>query len=173
MEYWTSLISTFIGALLGFIFSLCLFYLVNKWNRNLQRKSLQKNLIKEFEFNGHYLQSLLGNLNKAIEKINADDKKLYYYCYYKDFQRLFIHLYFQQGIHYEKLNPDDINLLITILNHMTQDVQYFVNSSIQSWKDTKISQQEILDILRFQRDTIEKFIKDIGQIKKKISTNKL
>lgn len=37
---------------------------------------------------------------------------------------------------------------------MTQGVEFYVNNSIEMWKDDKIDQKKILDILRFQRDTI-------------------
>ena len=168
MNFWQNIISTFIGAFLGFIFSICLFYLTNKWSKKSQRKSLEKNLIKEFEFNEHYLQKILEDLKKAIEKITVNDKNVFYYFNYVSFQRLFTQTYFQQGFLYGKLDPDDINLLDTILSRMTQGGEYYINNSIQKWKEANLNQQQILSILSFERDSIEKFIKDIDRIKKKI-----
>ena len=168
MNFWQNIISTFIGAFLGFVFSICLFYLTNKWSKKTQRKSLEKNLIKEFEFNEHYLQKILEDLKKAIEKITVNDKNVFYYFNYVSFQRLFTQTYFQQGFLYGKLDPDDINLLDTILSRMTQGGEYYINNSIQKWKEANLNQQQILSILSFERDSIEKFIKDINRIKQKI-----
>ena len=170
MNFWQNVFSTFIGALLGFIFSIFLFYLTSRWSKNAQKKSTEKNLIKEFEFNEHYLQKVLADIKKAIEKITVNDKNVFYYFNYKSYQRLFVQSYFQQGFLYEKLDPDDINLLDTILSRMTQGGEYYINNSIQRWKEDHLNQQQILNILAFERDSIEKFIKDIRRIKQKIVT---
>lgn len=100
MNFLSSLTSIFLGALLGFIFSICLFYLTNKLYVKLQRETVSKNLIKEFEFNELYLKKLLENLKNIIEKIGTNDRDTYYYCIYKDYQRQFMQSYFQQGTHY-------------------------------------------------------------------------
>lgn len=168
MNFWQNVFSTFIGALLGFILSIFLFYLTRRWSKNAQKKSLEKNLIKEFEFNEHYLQKILKDLNKAIEKITVNDKGVFYYIKYISYQRLFTQDYFRQGFLYEKLNPDDINLLDTILSRMTQIHEDYINVSIKKWKENDLSQKQILNILAFERDSIDKFIKDIGGIKQKI-----
>lgn len=170
MNFWQNVFSTFIGALLGFVFSIFLFYLTRRWSKKAQKKSLEKNLIKEFEFNAHYLQKILEDLKKAIEKITVNDKDVFYYFSYISYQRLFTQTYFQQGFLYERLDPDDINLLDTILSRMTRGGEYHINNSIQRWKEDSLSQQQILKILAFERDSIEKFITDIGRIKQKIVT---
>lgn len=168
MNFWQNVFSTFIGAILGFIFSICLFSLTSKWTKKDQKKSLEKNLIREFEFNEHYLQKILEDLKKTIEKITVNDKNVFYYFNYISYQRLFAQTYFQQGFLYDKLDPDDINLLDTILTRMSQGGEQYINNSIRMWKEDNLNQQQILNILAFERDSVEKFIKDIGRIKQKI-----
>lgn len=109
-------------------------------------------------------------MNKTIEKITINDKNVYYHFNYISYQRLFINTYFQQGYLYEKLDPDDINLIDTILSRMSLAGQTYINISIQMWKEDKYNQTQILNILAFERDSIEKYIKNIGDIKKKIAT---
>jgi len=138
MSFCQNLLSTFIGALLGFIFSICLFYFTNKWAK------------------------------KAIEKITVNDKDVFYYFNYIGYQRLFIQTYFQQGFLYEKLNPEDINLLDTILNHMGQGIEFYINNSMQRWKEGAMDQKDVLRIMTFERDNIEKYIKEIHRMKQKI-----
>ena len=168
MNFYQNIFSTFIGVFSGFIFSIFLFYLTNRWSKKTQKKSLEKNLVKEFEFNEHYLQKILENLKKGIEKVTVNDKNVFYYFNYVSYQRLFTQSYFQQGFLYEKLDPDDINLLDTILSRMTYGGECYINNSIQNWKEDILNQQQILNILAFERDSLEKFIKDIYRIKQKI-----
>lgn len=168
MNFCQNVLSTFIGVILGFIFSIVLFYLTQRWTKSTKKKSLEKNLVKEFEFNDRYLKKILDDLKKAIEKITVNDKNVFYYFNYVNYQRLFINSYFQEGYLYEKLEPDDINLIDTILSRMSLGGQYYVNNSIQMWKNGGINQQQILNIVGFERDSIEKYIKDIGGLKQKI-----
>jgi len=168
MNFWQNVLSTFIGALFGFVFSIFLFYLTQRLSKNAQKKSLEKNLVKEFEFNEHYLRKILDDLKKTIEKITVNDKNVFYFFNYISYQRLFTQTYFQQGYLYDKLEPDDINLIDTILNRISLGGQAYINNSIQQWKDGYLNQPQILNIIGFERDSIEKYIKDIGQIKQKI-----
>lgn len=168
MEFWTNLVSTFIGAFSGFVFSIVLFFLTNNIGRKSAKESLENNLIKEFEFNEHYLENISSDLYKAIEKINADSKNVFIYFNYINFQRLFITQYFQQGYLYEKLTPDDIVLLDKILTHMNLYGQQYVNDSMDKWKKDQLMKKEIVDIISYERDSIEGFIKDLDIIKAKI-----
>ena len=168
MNFWQNMFSTFIGALLGFVFSIFLFYLTNRWTKKREKESLEKNLVKEFEFNEHYLQKVLESLKKAIEKMTVNDKEVFYYFNYIGYQRLFIQTYFQQGFLYEKLDPEDINLLDTILNHMGTGIESYINNSMQRWKEDTIDQKDILRIMTFERDTIEKYIKEAHRMRQKI-----
>ena len=51
---------------------------------------------------------------------------------------------------------------------MNQGGEQYINNSIHMWKEDNLNQQQILNILAFERDSVEKFIKDIGRIKQKI-----
>jgi phosphate/sulfate permease len=172
MNFYQNVLSTFIGAILGFIFSIFLFYLTQKWSNRTEKKSLEKNLIKELEFNEHYLSKILQDIKKTIEQITVNDKQVYYYFNYMSYQRTFIQTYFQKGYLYEKLEPEDINLIDTILTRITWAGQEYINTSIQKWKAGSLDQAQILKIMSYERDSIEKFIKDIGVIKKKIIEEK-
>ena len=169
MTFWENTLSTFIGAVLGFIFAIVLFYLTNIWSRKLHKKSFDKNLAKECEFNEYYLEKIVRELQKVIEKIGVNDKNVFHYFNYVSYKRLYTQGYFQQGFLYEKLGPEEINLLDTILTKMTQIGDQYINNSIQLWKEDRINQKQIFEIVSFERNTIEKFIGDIGRIKQKIT----
>lgn len=54
-EFQQQIIATFIGSVSGFIFSLVLFYLTEKWKNNRINKDLSKNLQKELEYNIEFI----------------------------------------------------------------------------------------------------------------------
>jgi len=168
MSFCQNLFSTFIAVLFGFIFSIFLFYLTGKWAKRAQKKSLEKNLIKEFEFNNEYLKKIIADLNKVIEKITVNDKEVFIFFNYLNYQRLFISTYFQQGYLYEKLEPAEINIIDAILNQMSVTGQNYINNSIESWKGGQLSQAQIMKILGFERDYIETNIRSLAGMEKKI-----
>ncbi len=167
MTFWQLAFPTFIGVFLAFIFSILLFHLTNKWTKDAAKKLLEKNLRCEFNFNKKYLEKTLEDLTKTIEKIGVEDK-VFYYPKYVNYQRLFTLSYFNQGFLYEKLSTEDLNLIATILEHMNQGTELFINKSIKDYNDGNINKQEILRIISFERDTIQKFIKSLDEIQKKI-----
>ena len=168
MTFWQNVSSTFIGALFGFVFSLFLFYLTTKWARSSHKKSLEKNLVQELQFNIDFLKKVLGDLGKVIERITVDERNVFYFFEYARYQSFFLLAYFQQGYLYEKLDSDDINSISTILNKMNLSGQNYINSIIQMWKDSNMDQKQALATLGFERDSVEGFIKNLDGIKKKI-----
>jgi len=169
MTIWQNIFSTFIGVLAGFLFSIALFYFTTTQRRYKSARTLAKNLNKEFEYNINFLKNIISDLNKSIEKIASDDDELHMFFDYKYYQRLFLQAYFQQGYLYDKLDPEDIILLDTILSHMAPLAGNWINEHIQMWEKKQITKQRVTQVLSFERDTLEGFIKNIQTIKRKIS----
>ena len=169
MTFWQYLLATFGGVGLGFVFSIFLFYLTNRWGRNTRRRLLEKNVVKEFEFNEKYLEEVVKKLDEAIQDITIGDKNGSYYFNYRSYQRLFTNAYFMQDFLYEKLNPDDTYKLDLILNRMTSGGEQFMTGLMDKWKSSQIGQEGALRFTRLERDCMKSFIKDIGKMKHKIA----
>ena len=172
MTFWQSVFSVFIGTVFGFIFSIVLFYITNIWRSKKAKEALEKSLIKEFEYNISFFRQLIEKLNKSIEKISSDDTELHFFLNYVYYQRLFLQSYFQQGYLYDKLDPDDIILLDNILNHISVYGGDYINNNIQLWEEGQITKQKANQVLGYERDTMEKFLKNIQTTKEKIPRTK-
>lgn len=168
MTFWEYVLATFGGVGLGFVFSIFLFYLTNRWGRNTRRKLLEKNVAKEFEFNEKYLGEVMKKLDEAIQDITIGDKTRFYYFNYRSYQRLFTNAYFMQDFLYEKLNPDDTYKLDLILTRMTNAGEQFIIGLMGKWKSSQIDQQEALKFARLECNSMKSFIKDIGKMRQKI-----
>jgi hypothetical protein len=172
MDFWPTLLSTFFGAFLAFIFSIILFYITTKFGASNQKSKLERNLLNELEYNEHYLKRVLGDLQKYIEKITVDDKQLYCVFNFSQYQRLFISQYFQQGLLYEKLSPDDINQIELILSHFTQNGESWLYGHVERWKKGELPQKEALSVFSYERDQLNLYLKFITAIKNKIQFKK-
>jgi hypothetical protein len=167
--FWQNLISTFVGATFGFIFSLALFYVTRKVAERSSVKNLRRNLDKEFEFNIHYLRGILDELNKIIEKITADSRNIWLLNNYDEYQRLFTQVYAQQGLAYEKLTPKEMSQWNKVLVHMAQGTALYLQKELEKWKTGRINKQEIIDTFTFERNNINDYVTDtLPEIKNKL-----
>lgn len=170
MSFWTNMFSTFIGALLGFVLSIALFYLTSRWSKKSREEELEKSLIKELEYNGYYLEERLKELKKSIERVSADDKTAFPFFDYTGYQRVFLQEYFKQGFLWKKLDLKSISRLDTILNHMNIGISMYLNKSIEDWRNGAATKQETSGVLTFERDTLEGYLEDITQVKQRITS---
>lgn len=168
MTFWQSVAATFIGALFGFLFSIALFYITTIIFRKRQRRILEKNVIKEFEFNEDYLKRLQQELGKVIEKISLDDKTIFNYLKYTSYASLFIKAYFGEGLLFEKLEPEDILALDAIISYMEKPAEDFIGDAIHEWNEGSFDKGMISKLITLERDRIEQYIKDIRKIRKKL-----
>lgn len=172
MDFWQTLLSTFFGALLAFIFSIILFYITQEVSSANKKSKLEKYLFYEFEYNQNYLKKVLEDLQKCIEKITVNDKQLFAVFNFAQYQRLFINQYFQHGHLYEKLSPDDIKQIDAMLNHFTPNGENWLLNSIDRWKKDELSPKDMLNIISFEREQVALYLKFVEGIKNKIQYTK-
>lgn len=168
MTFGQQLLSTLIGTISGFLFSIALFYLTQKIKHWNEKNNILKSLKREFRYNLSLLNNLLNDINKTITKISADDKDVFFYFRYANFQRLFLQEAFRLGLLYDKLKDDDINNIDGILTHFSASYESYINQKIDEWKNDGINKKDMLKIFEFERDTLEKYIKQLEQIKAKV-----
>lgn len=155
MTFTEHLVSTFLGSVFGFLFSIVLFYLNNKLAKDRERKTLEKNLAKELDFNIIFLERLLEDVKKVIEKVMVEDRdtKTFYFRY-SNFQRLFLSAYFREGYMYEKFSSADINILDIILTHQSLTGENYINNAVQRWQNSELDPIEALKIFSLERNLI-------------------
>ena len=157
-NYWQPLISTFIGALLAFIFSICLFYLTEKWKSTRANKNLNTNLQREFDYNIQFLESYKSDFEKLVRAISSNNKfPLIIFRFYK-LQRLFILEAFNKGLLYQYLDVDDINDLDIMLNYFNNTSDTLAWNTLGGYKNNTTTQQAALQSFEYNKDQIDKYI---------------
>lgn len=172
MTFSQQLIPTFIGALLAFIFSICLFYLTETWKNSKVNKNLSKNLQREFEYYISFLESYKADFEKLVRAVSSNNKSpLIIFRFYK-LQRLFILEAFNKGLLYQYLTTDDINELDTMLTYFNNNTDSFAWNNLNGYKNDTITQQSALNIFEYDRDQIDKYIKVERNLKDKLKNLK-
>lgn len=162
MTFQEQLFSVFLGSILAFLFGILLF-LITYWLVNKKVKNSYKKLLKrEFAFNISLLETWLSDFADVIVKISNDDRNVYHYFKYADFQVFFLKKAFEFGIVYDLLKKDeDISKLIDMLNFFSSSSEQFVNQEIKLWKNNAIDKRTITDKMQFDKSKINEYLKFI------------
>ncbi|OGY23187.1 MAG: hypothetical protein A2172_02300 [Candidatus Woykebacteria bacterium RBG_13_40_15] len=168
MNFWTQATSTFVGAILAFIFSLTLFYLTERWRKNMNENDLLVSLKKEFEFNIEFLKAYKEDFDKMLRQIAADDKNIFTIFKFNKLQRLFISEAFQRGLLYKFLNSGEITDMDSMLNFFTYTTDNMAWNTLNGYKEGRIAKQVALSQFEWDNDQIKKYISVLENLKKKI-----
>ena len=168
MTFEQQIISTFIGALAGFIFSIFLFYLTEKWKNSKIHRDLSTNLQKEFDYNINFLENYEAEFGKLIRKVTANDKQIFTIFRFNKLQRLFLLEAFNKGLLYKYLSPDDINELDAMLSYFTNSMDQVHLMYVDEYKNDKTNQQESLQRFEYNKDQISKYLKTVKTLKEKL-----
>ncbi len=167
MNFW----SIFIPSFFAFFLALFLFYGVKYISLNLEKKSLKRNVIAEFELNELLLKNLLRELEHleylTFRNIAKNNRKIQA-IHIINFRRFFTEAYLEKGFVYEKLNPIDIVKLDRILNSMNVEHQRYINSMINEWENSRTeekSDRRLRTIIENEVSMISEFIKDMRNVR--------
>ena len=169
MTFQEQILSSFIGSFLGFIFAIILFFITNAIIKSQRKKNLNRHLKREFEYDISLLKSWISDIEKVLRKVTLNDFSVYSYLNYSYFQRTFIQKAFDSGIMYNKLDNEDISQLNTILTHCNINLEDYINSFIKKWKGNLLEQKEMSDIFEYEKDLLDKYIKNLSKILKKLN----
>lgn len=168
MTFEQQIASTFIGALAGFIFSIFLFYLTEKWKNSKANKDLSDNLQKELGYNSNFIEGYKEDFEKLIRKVAANDKQIFTIFRFNKLQRLFILEAFNKGLLYKYLSADEINDLDAMLDYFTFSMNQIHYGYIDDYKNNKTSQQNSLQRFEMNKDLLEKYFKLVKALKEKL-----
>ena len=157
MTFTQQITATFLGSVFGFVFALVLFYLTEKLKEKRERKKLLRNLRRELQHDLDLITNWIGELEKLLRQVAAQDLEVFTYLRYSNYQRLFIDTCFARGILYDIVDNDHIANLNTVLTHLHVNMESVVNDSIQQWKEGKVERTRILQMFEYERDQLKKF----------------
>lgn len=170
MTFTENVISTGIGAFLGFIFAILLFYFTEKWKEEKIKKRLESSVAKELDYNIKLFNQQIGNLNKIIEEVAANNKSIHISYGFKNFQSSLLSIYYNTGHAVEKLTSEDILYLSTILDHVQGQLPNLVNDEISNWNNGGAS-ATVTKVLVDERELMKDIISAYVSIHTKLQGN--
>jgi ribosomal protein S8 len=169
MTYWEHVTATAIGALLGFLFGLALFWIKERCFKSDQRKKAIKNLIFEFEYNLNLFEEYKKKLTECIEAVSADKRKIYLNMEYGYVARHFARRFYNEGYLSDYLHQEDMKRWNIFLSELSPGSETYVVEQVNGWRKNDIDKQSVFSTLKHERDQIQFAIDMIEYLKTKIT----
>jgi len=171
MAFWQQVLATMIGATAGFLFSLALFFLKDHLALRKYKKAARKNLVREFLYNIKLLDGLAAEVTKAIERVSADDRANTYFLTYERYQRYFMQQSYTQGLLFDYFDAEEVTELQNVSFEFLVGTEAFVNQKMEAFKKGTVDKAEMVGILDFERDRLQKAKPRLNKLAKKLQND--
>lgn len=168
MNFYQQIIASLIGTFVGFVFSIVLFYLTEKWKSAHTNKNLSSNIQRELQYNVDFLNGYKDEFEKMLRQVTANTKPVYLIFKHSKLQRLFILEAFQKGLLYKYLTVDEINNMDVMINYFLPYRDQALNQILSSYNSGQNTAQSALATLEWDRDQIDLYIKILKNLKTKL-----
>jgi hypothetical protein len=172
MNFAEQIVSTLIGTFAGFIFSIVLFYLTEKWRSQRTHKDLSSNIQRELQFNVDFLAAYKTEFEKMLRLITAQDaqqeKQIYTIFRHNKVQRLFLQEAFQKGLLYKSLTTDEINDVDAMLSYFLPYRDQLLSKLLTDYTTHQATGQVVLQTFEWDRDQLDKYLKFLNTLKTKL-----
>lgn len=162
MEFYKQLFITSIGSFLGFSFALILFFLQNKYQEFKNEKAIVKNLAFEVEYNIHYLQKCLEQLNKCLEKITNDKTDTYIHIDYNFIGRYHTKRFYNEGLISKYFMPENVRDWNIYMDDLGEGSEKYISEEIEKWRNGQVNKENLLTALDLEKELIQNGI-DISE----------
>ena len=155
MAFWEQVAATLVGSFGGFIGALIVLWIKVSVADAQKEKALLKNLKYEIEYNVNLLSVYLDNVNKCIEAVTADSKKVYLTLDYEFIARHFSINFYREGLVSKYLHVQDLKQWNDFLSTLSPGGEAYVSEMVTKWRDDKATKDETFIALTHERNQIK------------------
>lgn len=127
-----SIISTFLGSVFGFMFSIVIFNITEKKKLQITKNKLKNNLKKEIRYNLVILEKHKEDLDSVMNSISVGRKLIFTPKHHINFQSRFLLQAFNSGLLYELLDSESIlevqNMLAALSSAGTKNMISYLDN---------------------------------------------
>lgn len=157
MKFWQQVIATLIGVVAGFIFSILLFYLSERWKKASLKKEMIKNVKEEINYNIALLGRLKEKVNDVIQDVSSGNPRLYKEFKFISFQKIFVNSAFGRGDLYDIFSIDEISSIDEMFSYFSDGNDIFADKLLNDLNSTPPTSNQAFVVAMYQQ-----FKKQIG-----------
>lgn len=169
MTFCQQVVATLIGTVSGFMLSIVLYWIKEKWNTSKANSFIVENAKVELEIGISILEKTKKEIISAIEKVTVSDINVYVNINYNRMERHFLIQLYNSGLMKKKLfSVEDINLLNRIYIDFAEGREAQLKSALDLYRKRIFTSQMMINSLKCECVLVEQCITDLTKFKKKM-----
>ena len=166
---WQQVGSTLIGVVIGFGFSLLLFWCKEFYLYRKKKKDLLQCLNYEFEYNQNLFTKFLKKVDECIIAVNGDRRDTYLNSLeYALVASYFSQCFYREGLIIKYLHVENTKRWNDLLANNSVGSEEYIKERLEKWREEKISKTEIITSLQNEKTQLENSIEMIKYLKGEI-----
>lgn len=165
MAFWQNVLSTAIGATLGFVFSIALFYISQRVRENTWRRDVRKSFYRELEFNRDYVVAQLDALEKTIERVSNDEREVFPVVRFSGLRTVAYGQYVASGYIWDDLKPKDVSELDEMLWDLGPGAEQLVFETVDGWKRGDSDKTTTYNHLDWKRTQLRRHVELLDRVR--------
>ena len=155
MGFWESTLASSIGAFVGFVGALIIFFIKEWWQNGVRRTSTVENLKLELAYNINLYEGFEKQIQECIEAISNDSRSLYLNLDYEFVGSHFAKQFYQNGLLLKYFQPEDMRRWNVMLNQIGTDGDKYVTDCVDQWREEKeIEKEPVYKALKHEKDQV-------------------
>ena len=156
MTFWESVISTSIGAFIGFLGALMIFFIKEKRVSTQRKKSTTGNLKLEIQYNLLLFQKFEGQFQDCIEAISNKSRDVFLNLAYDFVFLQFAQQFYAEGLLLKYFHPEDMYQWNNMLSHFDEGAAKYVSQCVDKWREgDDIDQNTVFKALKDEKKWVE------------------
>ena len=153
MTFWQSAISSSLGAFIGFIGALIIFFLKEKRKTQIEDTATVQNLKMELNYNLTLYDKYEHNVQECIEGLSHEKKGPYLKLDYNFIGTFFAKQFYRRGLLLKYFHSEDMRRWNIMLNQISEGSEKYVTDCVDQWRKGEDIPQETVDsALKLEKD---------------------
>lgn len=163
MTFQESIIATSIGAFIGFLGALIIFFIKEIWQYLVRKNSTIKNLKMELAYNIILYDNFEEKIQECIEALSNDSRSIYLNLDYDFVGTYFAKQFYQSGLLLKYFHPENMRKWNIMLSQIGSGSEKYVIDCVDDWREQKeIEKNTVYKALNHEKKQI-KYAKEMSE----------
>lgn len=163
MSFCQSVLSSSIGAFIGFLGAIVVFFIKEWWQNANRNKSIIENLKLELTYNINLYEKYEAQIQECIEAISIDGRTVYLNLDYNFVGTYFAKQFYNNGLLLKYFHPEDMRRWNVMLTQIGAGAENHVINCVDQWREKKEIEKEIVyNALKHEKSQIT-YAKEMSQ----------
>ena len=154
MSFWETALSSSLGAFVGFLGALIIYFIKEFRSRVARQKAVVSNLKYELTYNINLYSKFEGQIQDCIEAISNDSHDTYLSLDYDFIARHFARQFYNEGILPKYFHPEDVRRWNIVLSSVSDGSQAYVIESVEKWREQNIEKEKVFKSLKHEKTQV-------------------